>query len=255
LQALEGGIDTSHFTILHRALKTDSLQPGISPDDVGIKGAAPSLEVDVTEYGYRYFGIRALDGESVYVRGYHFVMPFTQIRPPGPGKQETHGHYWVPIDDYNCMVWNFFATYGKKPIEDEIERGNAYGVHVDEKNGFKSIYNRSNNWMIDRNMQRTETFTGIDGINTQDRAVQESMGPIVDRTKEHLGPADRAITVTRRLLLEATDAVERNEDPLGVSTNYDDLRPAEGVFGPGKNWRNELIPQMVSEARLEKASA
>jgi len=255
LQALEGGIDTSHFTILHRALKKDALQAGISPDDVGIKGAAPSLEVDVTEYGYRYFGIRALEGGSVYVRGYHFVMPFTQIRPPGPGKQETHGHYWVPIDDYNCMVWNFFATYGKEPIKDEVGRGNTYGVHVDEKNGFKSIYNRSNNWMIDRNMQRTETFTGIDGINTQDRAVQESMGPIVDRTKEHLGPADKAITVTRRLLLEATDAVERNEDPLGLSTNYDDLRPAEGIFAAGKSWRNELIPQMVSEVRLEKASA
>jgi phthalate 4,5-dioxygenase oxygenase subunit len=153
------------------------------------------------------------------------------------------------------MVWNFFATYGKEPIEDEVGRGNTYGVHVDEKNGFKSIYNRSNNWMIDRDMQRNDTFTGIDGINTQDRAVQESMGPIVDRTKEHLGPADRPITVARRLLLEATDAVERNEDPLGLSPNYDDLRPAEGVFAAGKSWRNELIPQMVSGARLEKVSA
>ena len=26
-------------------------------------------------------------------------------------------------------------------------------------------------------MQKTESFTGIDGINTQDRAIQESMGP------------------------------------------------------------------------------
>lgn len=255
LQALEGGIDTSHFTILHRTLKKGARQGGVPPDDIGIKGSAPSLELDVTEYGYRYFGIRSLGDGSVYVRGYHFVMPFTQIRPPGPGKQETHGHYWVPIDDHNCMVWNFFATYGVEPIEDSVERGNTYGIHVDEKNGFKSIFNRSNNWMIDREMQRTETFTGIDGINTQDRAVQESMGPIVDRTKEHLGPSDKAITATRRLLLEATDAVERDEVPLGLTTNYDDLRPAEGVFPSNKEWRKELIPQMISERRYDKAPA
>src|SRR5579884_1402863 len=79
LQALEGGIDTSHFTILHRALKKDAKQPGISPDNVGIQGGAPSLEVDFTDYGYRYYGIRPLSGEKVYVRGYHFVMPFTQL--------------------------------------------------------------------------------------------------------------------------------------------------------------------------------
>ena len=158
----------------------------------------------------------------------------------------------MPIDDYNCMVWNFYATYGKEPIEDSVETGNTYGVHVDDKNGFKSIYNRSNDWRINRDMQRTETFTGTEGINTQDRAVQESMGPIVDRTKEHLGPADRAITVTRRLLLEATEAVERNEDPLGLNTGYDDLRPSEGVFPLAVEWRRELIPRMVSESRLEK---
>lgn len=247
LQALEGGIDTSHFTILHRALKKDALQPGISPDDVSIRSGAPSLEVDLTDYGYRYFGIRPL-GDTIYVRGYHFVMPFTQIRPPGPGKNETHGHFWVPIDDYNCMVWNFYADYDE-PTSDSVEHGNAYGIHVDEKNGFKSIYNRKNNWMIDRDMQRTETFTGIEGINTQDRAVQESMGPIVDRTKEHLGPADRAISVTRKLLLEATDALERGEDPLGSKATYDDLRPAEAVYARSADWRADLLLRMVSESR------
>ena len=251
LQALEGGIDTSHFTILHRALKKNALQSGIEPDDVGIQGGAPSLEVDVTDYGYMYFGIRPLGDHSVYVRAYHFVMPFTQIRPPGPGKQGNHGHYWVPIDDYNSMVWNFYATYDEEPFKVPVEHGNVYGVHVDDKDGFKSIYNRSNNWKIDREMQRSETFTGIEGINAQDRAVQESMGAIVDRTKEHLGPADRAVTVTRRLLLEAIEAVERNEDPLGVNANYSLLRPAEGVFPVTVEWRKEVIPRMLSEEQPE----
>jgi phthalate 4,5-dioxygenase len=246
LQALEGGIDTSHFTILHRALKKDAKQPGISPDNVGIQGSAPSLEVDFTDYGYRYYGIRPL-GEKLYVRGYHFVMPFTQLRPPGPGKEEVHGHYWVPIDDHNCMVWNFYHSYGDEPIGDrEVSdtSGNAYGTHVDTKNGFRSLRNRGNDWGIDRAMQKTETYTGIAGINQQDRAVQESMGPIVDRTRENLGPADKAVVATRKLLLEAMETVERGGDPPGVGSSYYEARAAELVVSKADNWRSALLPLM-----------
>jgi phthalate 4,5-dioxygenase len=246
LQALEGGIDTSHFTILHRALKKDAKQPGISPDNVGIQGSAPSLEVDFTDYGYRYYGIRPL-GEKLYVRGYHFVMPFTQLRPPGPGKEEVHGHYWVPIDDHNCMVWNFYHSYGDEPIGDrEVSdtSGNAYGTHVDTKNGFRSLRNRGNDWGIDRAIQKAETYTGIPGINQQDRAVQESMGPVVDRTRENLGPADKAVVATRRLLLEAMETVERGGDPPGVGNSYYEARAAELVVSKADNWRSALLPLM-----------
>ena len=246
LQALEGGIDTSHFTILHRQLKKDAKQPGISPDNVGVQGSAPSLEVDFTDYGYRYYGIRPL-GEQLYVRGYHFVMPFTQLRPPGPGKEEVHGHYWVPMDDGTCMVWNFYHSYGSEPIgERQVSdtSGNAYGTHVDTENGFRSIRNRRNDWGIDRAMQRTETFSGIPGINQQDRAVQESMGPIVDRSRENLGPADKAVVATRKLLLEAMETVERGGDPPGVGTSYYGARAAELVVPKAANWRGELLPLM-----------
>ena len=76
-------------------------------------------------------------------------------------------------------------------------------LDVDFANGFRSQRNKGNNYLIDRQAQKTETFTGITGINVQDRAVQETMGPIVDRSKEHLGPADRAIIVTRQQLMLA----------------------------------------------------
>ncbi len=62
-------------------------------------------------------------------------------------------------------------------------------------------------WLIDREMQRTKTFTGIAGQNTQDLAVQESMGPIVDHEWEHLAPSDQMITRTRRRLLMAARAL------------------------------------------------
>jgi phthalate 4,5-dioxygenase len=247
LQALEGGIDTSHFTIMHRALKKNARQPGIEPDTPGVQGKAPTLEVDVTDYGYRYFGIRPLGDDKVYVRGYHFVMPFTQLRPARGDKNEVHGHYWVPIDDENCMVWNFYHSYGEEPFDDrytEDSSGNAYGTHVDVKNGFRPFRNRANDWMIDRQMQKTETFTGISGINQQDRAVQESMGPIVDRTRENLGPADRAVVATRKLLLDAVASVERNEYLRGTSPSYYEARAVEAVLPDSADWRGELLPLM-----------
>ena len=88
--------------------------------------------------------------------------------------------------------------------------------------------------MIDRQAQKTDTFTGIVGINTQDRAVQEMMGPIVDRSREHLGPADKAIIVARKLLADAVRTVADGGDPLGVSPTYYGLRAAERCASRGR---------------------
>ena len=74
-----------------------------------------------------------------------------------------------------------------------------------------------NDYLIDRALQKATSRTGIPGINTQDVAVQKGMGPIVDRTKEHLGTSDRAIVLLRRSFLEGVAAVERGDEPPGVN--------------------------------------
>jgi phenylpropionate dioxygenase-like ring-hydroxylating dioxygenase large terminal subunit len=252
LQALEGGIDTSHAPILHRAISATATRSGIPLLGPFVRGGAPTLEVDVTDYGYRYAGIRPLEDGQTYVRTYHFVMPFTQIRPqqfriPGVGERpKVAGHFWVPIDDENCMVWNWMYSFGEAPLteEDRLERGSGNGPdHVDQQT-FRSLRHKGNNWLINRHIQKTETFTGIDGINTQDRAVQESMGPIVDRSQEHLGPADRAIIVARRLLLQAIKTVREGCDPLGTDTSYYQARAIEQILPKGAAWRDALLPAM-----------
>src|SRR5262249_16211553 len=86
--------------------------------------------------------------------------------------------------------------------EDRLERAIGNGSEHVDQTIFRSKANRENDYLIDRDVQRTESFTGIDGINVQDRAIQESMGRIVDRSKEHLGPADKAI-IQMRLLRRA----------------------------------------------------
>src|SRR2546428_9893335 len=68
LQALEGGIDTSHAPILHRTITAKTARPGIPVLGAFVRGGKPILEVDVTDYGYRYARIRSLGEDHTYVR-------------------------------------------------------------------------------------------------------------------------------------------------------------------------------------------
>jgi hypothetical protein len=76
----------------------------------------------------------------------------------------------------------------------------------------------ANDYLIDRDKQRRNSFSGIPGIAAEDQAVTESMGGVANRTKEHLAPSDRMIAVTRRRLMEATDAVARGAAPPAATS-------------------------------------
>jgi hypothetical protein len=190
----------------------------------------------------------------MHIRTYQFIMPFHQIRP---SKSETGlpldaGHIWVPIDDENTAVYNWgYCPDGPLGEEDRLERGLGNGpLHVDPVT-FRSKANRSNNYMLDRLVQKEESYTGIDGINVQDRAIQESMGRIVDRSKEHLGPADKAIIQARKLLREAVKMVQSGGNPAGTSTSYYPLRAHEAVLPRDADWRREMTPEMQADAILQ----
>jgi phenylpropionate dioxygenase-like ring-hydroxylating dioxygenase large terminal subunit len=250
LQGLEGGIDTSHAPILHRLISERSARPGFKPSNPFVRGKAPTLVVDLTDYGYQYAGLRPLGDAEVHIRTYHFVLPFHQIRPSRTerGFPSIAGHAWVPIDDGSTMVYNWEYSATGEPLDDEDRRERRLGNGPQDVDPvtFRSRRNRQNNYLLDRQVQKTESFTGIDGINVQDRAIQESMGPIVDRSREHLGPADKAIIQARRLLLEAVRAVAEGGAPLGVKPTYYALRAAEGVLPRDAAWRDVLTPEMAA---------
>jgi phthalate 4,5-dioxygenase oxygenase subunit len=257
LQGLEGGIDTSHAPILHRVLDPHSTRPGFGVTDPFVRGQAPTLELDVTDYGYRYAGIRPLENDSVHIRAYHFILPFHQIRPGRVGSGRTFtavaGHMWVPMDDTTTMVYNWeYSTTEPLTEEDRLERRLGNGPLDVDQATFRPRRNRQNSYLLDRGVQRHETFTGIEGVNTQDRAIQESMGAIVDRSREHLGPADRAVIQTRRLLLRAIRTVEAGGTPSGVAPTYYALRPAEAVVPRATGWRELLLPEAPRGEALER---
>ena len=255
LQGLEGGIDTSHAPILHRVIDPDSKRAGFKPKDPFVRGKAPTLVVDLTDYGYRYAGIRPLDRSDVHVRAYHFILPFHQIRPSRneDGVPLTAGHIWVPMDDETTMVYNWVVTVRDEslPEDERLETRLGNGPDAVDQTTFRSRRNRQNNYLLDRHVQKTETFTGIDGINLQDRAVQESMGRIVDRSKEHLGPADKAVIQARRLLLEAVRTVRDGGTPRGIAPTYYALAAAEGVLPRDTDWRTLLAPDTASTEVLQ----
>jgi len=250
LQAMEGGLDTSHAPIMHRRLVDDTDLPGVSPSSPFVRGKAPRLEVDFTDYGYAYYGVRELEDNNIHVRGYHFVMPFTQIRQePFSGKDIVAGHMWVPLDDNHCMVYNWEYSPSGTGMEDQKLVARILGTGPgDQTSDFKKVRSFENDYMIDREAQKKWTFTGIYGVNTQDHAVQESMGPIVDRSIEHLGPADKAIIGTRRQLLESVRAVEGGGDPVGVGTSYYGAVAVDRVMPAGADFRQELLADMFPVA-------
>jgi phenylpropionate dioxygenase-like ring-hydroxylating dioxygenase large terminal subunit len=248
LQALEGGLDSAHFTILHNENIGDGsfLEHASSPD----------LDIEPTAYGYRYSALR-FSGSEQWVRAYQFLMPAQQMRAarvpsivPEGEPTRVEGHIWVPIDDTTTWSYNWFYAYETDGTftpeqRDERERRAGRGPE-DLLPGYRSKRNLSNDYMIDRERQRTTSFTGISGVNTQDMAVQEGMGPVVDRTREHLGTTDRPVIIMRQMLLEATRDVAAGTAPRGSQPeSYRDVRPLDHMIPRELDWkvalRNELI--------------
>jgi phenylpropionate dioxygenase-like ring-hydroxylating dioxygenase large terminal subunit len=250
LQALEAGIDSVHTSFLHRRFAGG--RAGLA--GLRAQATAAKLEVRTTPYGFTYASMRPLpDNKGNFVRTYHYVMPHHQVRAIPEYTEDSKvkkfkiaGHTWVPVDDENCMTWNWYYSLDL-PLDDEEREESFWGNgprFIDEKNGFRGYLNKRNNWGIDREVQRRETFSGIEGVNQQDRAVQESMGPIVDRSKEHLSHTDMAVYAARELLLGAVKTVADGGSPPGADASYYNIRAIERVLPPDAHWLEALKEQM-----------
>ena len=117
--------------------------------------------------------------------------------------------------------------------------------------------NAGNDYQIDRAMQKTTSYTGIDAIFLQDQAVTESMGAILDHSFEHLAPSDQMITRTRRRLLMAARALRDNGVPPPGAENVDVFRDARGgyfVSDAGKGWQDAYAGQLAGALRPASAA-
>ena len=235
-QGLEGDIDTSHLGFLHLgAIKPEQTTPGTF-DYYNVADRAPKYEVVDTEFGTSYGAYRPAEADTYYWRIAHFLFPFFTMIPTGILGMQVLVRAWVPVDDEHIMFWSITAprsrvgsgaaggaaglNAGGRAVAAAGARPGGFEFLPDSPDWlgkFRLVQNKDNDYLIDREAQRTQSFTGIAGIHQQDQAVTESMGPIYDRTQEHLGTSDAMVIRTRRRVINAARALRDNAvTPPGV---------------------------------------
>jgi len=109
---------------------------------------------------------------------------------------------------------------------------NGGGIHVKLIPGtFRPVVNKDNDYMIDRAAQKgNKSYCGVAGIAMQDAAIQESMGPIQDRSKENLVSTDNGVIMARSRLRKAVLAVQQGREPDGVDPATHAVRSASIVL-------------------------
>jgi hypothetical protein len=109
---------------------------------------------------------------------------------------------------------------------------NGGGIHVNLIPGtFRPVVNMDNDYMIDRVAQKQhKSYCGVKGIAMQDAAIQESMGPIQDRSKENLVSTDNGVIMARIRLRKAALAAQKGETPDGLDPASHAVRSAALVL-------------------------
>ena len=158
------------------------------------------------------------------------------------GGHTVHGHFWIPIDDGNCSAWSYdyHPTRNITPAERRAMQ-DGKGIHCKYVPGtFRPLANKDNDYLMNRGAQkRGESYSGIEGIAIQDGSLQESMGPIVDRTKENLVSTDNGIIMARhRLLRAAKELLEKGTIPPGVDIAHQRVRSASVILPPDSPYKD-----------------
>ena len=223
-QSCEGALDTAHFSFLHTPLTIPEV-PAAHRGKVLANAMRwmkddprPVFHVLDHDAGLLLAASRHADDGDLYWRVTQFLMPNHSLAPgSGPGDSYV-GQTWVPIDDRSCWVY-VYTWNPERPLSEKESRfiPGTPSVHAEVDEHWKPIRNRGNDYLMDREAQRTRSFTGIQGISEQDAAIQDSQGFIVDRTREHLGPTDLGIVRFRRLVLDAAAALERGTEPAAAA--------------------------------------
>ena len=230
LQALEGGIDSSHVSFLHSGqLDRDPLFKGAGGNKYNLADKKPVFEVVPADGGLFIGARRMAEEDQYYWRITPWIMPCFTMVPPR-GDHPVHGHFWVPIDDHNNWAWSFdyHPTRALKDSERQAMK-DGQGIHVKYVPGtYIPLANKTNDYLMDRAAQKAGLqYSGIEGIGMQDASLQESMGRVQDRTKEHLVSTDNGIIMMRQRIMKAAKALaEKGEAPPGIAPEHQRVRSA-----------------------------
>jgi hypothetical protein len=200
-----------------------------------------AYEVRETRFGVKSAAIRTTNAGLRHIRAHSFVAPFIGCVPTAlmtNGKRDGFlVVYQIPADDYHTWRYNF-RFKRSEPVTDRDFEFDRTQIGED----FRLIANRSNDYLIDRQKQRTGNYTGIEGFATQDACVTESMGPICARNLEHLGVTDTYIIAVRRFMLKALASFEKGDEPPGLARDaaaneFADANSYDVTVSPDYVWK------------------
>ncbi len=211
LQGLEGECDSSHLSVLHKAF-SETLRGG--DGDLYAADSAPHLEGLETNYGVRMISCRKADANTTYLRVSNIVMPCHGFIPTGGLKGNAEGytiHSHVPMDEQHSLRYNIHFRRNRPIRGDERQHDDEIGPD------FRKIRNLQNDYLQDREQQKRKTFTGMGEIFLiHDSCATESMGPIYDRSQEHLGVSDITVVAVRKFLLQCVRDLAAGKEPPHV---------------------------------------
>lgn len=261
VQSLEGAIDSAHSSVLHQDLIRASKDvqrssTGDSQDFLNERPSAdtrPKLQAERTPYGMRYVAIRRPihDPETTqYIRVSAWASPFYVQIPPND--RYSPAQVFVPIDEHNTFLY-FIEASERYPVDqDNWRRRNGSLVGPDLDENYRKRRTIENNYLQDRGaMADGRSFTGIHGLMNQDMAMQETMGPIVDRSLEHLGTSDVAIIKYRRVLLDSLREFHAGSAPIGLTPDVDpaEILSVESLIPLDQPWQ-DYHAKCVGELRV-----
>jgi phthalate 4,5-dioxygenase oxygenase subunit len=249
LQGVEGGIDPSHVSFLHRFVGEDPREEygqqfseevagtGVKLSTLVGDSFRPDIEVEAADHGLRVYALRRLTDEIRHVRITNLMFPNAFVVPFGNSKVFVQWH--VPIDDENHYWFMILYDFAEPTDQQTLLGQRLREVSLPD---YAPLRNRSNDWGFDASEQRDLTYTGMGlDINVHDQWAVESMGRIQDRTVERLGVSDRAVTANRRLLLRAIDAFEAGNPTPGSALDAAAAARLTGplavdTIAPGDDW-------------------
>jgi nitrite reductase/ring-hydroxylating ferredoxin subunit len=239
LQGVEGECDSTHLTFLHRFFN------GQDPRGALLRRPVTEYTIEETDFGLRLVAVREPEPGAQYVRVSSIVLP-SDCWIPGASKSV---HFYVPVDDEHS--WRFNLNFS---VEEPLDLDRIAGT-MEPWYGPDYVKHRNvrNHYLIDREKQRTENFTGL-GPNfiIHDAMATETMGSLYDRSREHLGLSDKAVIAMRRYLLDLLAAFEKGAEPPNlVYDEADNVYPHTDTFGvttDGAHWR-EAFPHLTLSRR------
>ena len=254
LQAMEGGIDTAHVSYVHRyEVDIDPMHRGVKALDYIKADGNVIFEVEQNPFGLTLYGRRNGEPDSYYWRITQWLFPWFTLIPPF-GEHALGGHVWVPIDDQNCWAWSINFHPDKALGEHErAQMAAGKGIHVAYEEGpnamaWRPRANKDNDYLIDRQAQQEKrAYSGVFGFSEQDASLQESMGPVQDRTRELLLPTDKGVVMARRMLETAALGLQQGVEPPALNASEQQVRAA-GVLLPKdqdpKPWARDKIQRV-----------